>query len=698
MVFKINPFTGELDNVGVEFIYQDYTPDASNYNHAIGTEWYNSTNKHIYKLYDDTKNAALWQQISPIGMDSEENVLAIADASIAPPTEISGDRYILDGSLPVHADWDGAVKDDIVEFDGSLWVATTPDNGTLVFVDDVSTLYIFTTSWNPITAAIPDATTTTKGIASFDGTDFDVTAGAVTLEDNVVKYVVTESGVLTPSNHRFTITGGDGMTVTHSGQTVYPAMIYPSEVNGFIDPVNEVEISFTNVSRTLTVGLKAPSTSYRYRTGSTSYSKSASETIVIDDTEGLHYVYYNGLTLSKTVTWSDDIMLEYAIVAIIYWDKTNAKQLYLGDEHLHGTKMGAMTHNYLHETRGFSLHTGGGLASILVDQTGASNSHAQFGNEATEVYDEDAFFAHTARASTDTIAVYYKSGASASKIWRALETGTYGVITTGTGRAAYNFLTGGNWTQAEVTSGRFVLSHVFTYNDSTRRYGVIQGQAQYTTIVAARNAAKTEISAIILDGLPTAEIKFLGTVIYETSDAYGNAVKSRIRSTDTGASYIDLREMIFVRDGTSLTLTDHGSLTGLTDDDHTQYVLADGTRAMTSLTVGTVTAKTLTCTIQTLTDGANIAWDASLGAYATVTLAGNRTLDNPSNVVAGGMYKIFVKQDGTGGRTLAFGANFKFPGAIVPTISTGISAVDILEFWAETTSALHLTNCIYDSK
>ena len=115
-------------------------------------------------------------------------------------------------------------------------------------------------------------------------------------------------------------------------------------------------------------------------------------------------------------------------------------------------------------------------------------------------------------------------------------------------------------------------------------------------------------------------------------------------------------------------------------------------------TFTTVTAKTLTCTIQTLSDGANIAWDASLGAYATVTLGGNRTLDNPSNVVAGGMYKIFVKQDGTGGRTLAFGANFKFPGAIVPTISTGINAVDILEFWAETTSALHLTNCIYDSK
>lgn len=47
----------------------------------------------------------------------------------------------------------------------------------------------------------------------------------------------------------------------------------------------------------------------------------------------------------------------------------------------------------------------------------------------------------------------------------------------------------------------------------------------------------------------------------------------------SGAAYLDL--------GGTMVL-DHGSATGLGDDDHTQYVLADGTRAMTLLDVDNV--------------------------------------------------------------------------------------------------------------
>lgn len=63
-------------------------------------------------------------------------------------------------------------------------------------------------------------------------------------------------------------------------------------------------------------------------------------------------------------------------------------------------------------------------------------------------------------------------------------------------------------------------------------------------------------------------------------------------------------------------------------------------------------------TTQTLTDGATISWDASLGRTATVTLGGNRTLANPTNLVTGGYYCLIVTQDGTGGRTLTVGSTF----------------------------------------
>ena len=69
-----------------------------------------------------------------------------------------------------------------------------------------------------------------------------------------------------------------------------------------------------------------------------------------------------------------------------------------------------------------------------------------------------------------------------------------------------------------------------------------------------------------------------------------------------------------------------------------------------------------------LSDGANIATDASLSNVFTVTLGGNRTLDNPTNLVAGRTYVWVITQDGTGGRTLAYGSNFDFPDNLLSMI------------------------------
>jgi len=65
-----------------------------------------------------------------------------------------------------------------------------------------------------------DATTSNKGIASFDSGDFGVTSGAVTLSDDVVKTITTDSGALTPSSHGLSVLGGEGMDVTHTGTTI----------------------------------------------------------------------------------------------------------------------------------------------------------------------------------------------------------------------------------------------------------------------------------------------------------------------------------------------------------------------------------------------------------------------------------------------------------------------------------------------
>lgn len=76
-----------------------------------------------------------------------------------------------------------------------------------------------------------------------------------------------------------------------------------------------------------------------------------------------------------------------------------------------------------------------------------------------------------------------------------------------------------------------------------------------------------------------------------------------------------------------------------------------------------------------LTDAATIAVDASLGNRFRVTLGGNRTLGNPSNSTDGQQILFEVIQDGTGGRTLAFGTNYAFGTDLTScTISTAANS------------------------
>ena len=66
-----------------------------------------------------------------------------------------------------------------------------------------------------------DATTTTKGVASFDAADFGVTSGVVTLDDTVVKGLTVDGDtVVTPSDHSVQIAGGEGIDVTATGSVI----------------------------------------------------------------------------------------------------------------------------------------------------------------------------------------------------------------------------------------------------------------------------------------------------------------------------------------------------------------------------------------------------------------------------------------------------------------------------------------------
>jgi hypothetical protein len=155
-----------------------------------------------------------------------------------------------------------------------------------------------------------------------------------------------------------------------------------------------------------------------------------------------------------------------------------------------------------------------------------------------------------------------------------------------------------------------------------------------------------------------------------------------------------------------------GSITGITDlavaDGGTGASDAAGARTNLGLVIGTnvqaydadnaVTDAAQTFTagqrgeITALTDGASIAVDLADSYNFSVTLGGNRTLANPSNVVAGQSGSFFITQDGTGSRTLAYGSNYDFIGGTAPTLSTAANSVDRIDYIVRTSTSIH---CVF---
>jgi hypothetical protein len=92
--------------------------------------------------------------------------------------------------------------------------------------------------------------------------------------------------------------------------------------------------------------------------------------------------------------------------------------------------------------------------------------------------------------------------------------------------------------------------------------------------------------------------------------------------------------------------------------------------------------------VSALTDGATITPDFAVANNFSLTLGGNRTLANPSNLTAGQSGVIVITQDGTGSRTLAYGSYFKFANGTAPTLTTTASAVDVLAYYVESSTRI----------
>jgi len=202
-----------------------------------------------------------------------------------------------------------------------------------------------------------------------------------------------------------------------------------------------------------------------------------------------------------------------------------------------------------------------------------------------------------------------------------------------------------------------------------------------------------------------------------------NGTARQLLQTDSGGSAVEFTSNVDVPgtldvtgvatfDSTSLFVgnaTFNGSLVfeGATPDAHeltlsvadpgadVTVTIPASTTTLAGLAVAQSYTKAQRGTPVALTDGATIAVDMSLGNNFSVTLAGNRTLGDPSNVTAGQSGVIVVTQDGTGSRTLAYaGTKYKFAGGSAVTLTTTAAAVDVLAYYCESATRITVTSLL----
>lgn len=208
--------------------------------------------------------------------------------------------------------------------------------------------------------------------------------------------------------------------------------------------------------------------------------------------------------------------------------------------------------------------------------------------------------------------------------------------------------TGGTVTLPAVEKAYFVInqaSGAVTFTVGGTDAVVPAGALQW--IASDGSDVYTSATPVLLTGAQTiAGLKTFSDGIAingQTLDGLTAAGKALAEGADAGAQR------------TSLGL---GSVATLDKASTSQTRAASGDAALVADNIKNASA------VVSLSDASTVAVDWTAGVNFDVTLAGNRTLGNPTNVVAGTMRTVMVKGDNSTDRSLAFASNYKAPPAL----------------------------------
>ncbi|MCK4500449.1 hypothetical protein KAU11_08120, partial [Candidatus Babeliales bacterium] len=194
----------------------------------------------------------------------------------------------------------------------------------------------------------------------------------------------------------------------------------------------------------------------------------------------------------------------------------------------------------------------------------------------------------------------------------------------------------------------------------------------------------TGAGVITVNGAPATYLTILSeigegnTFLYQIFDANGIDWEVGL-GTVTGATFTrsvirssNANALIVLTAGTHTIVNAPvpGRATGKVDYDHSEL-----TNAHIAAYVETLDAGSITTGVLTLNLAVSNTFDVTLTENVT-----SLVISNPHADASTQSFTVVLKQDATGGRTFAFPASIKWAGGTAPTLSSGVSEIDVLTF------------------
>lgn len=339
--------------------------------------------------------------------------------------------------------------------------------------------------------------------------------------------------------------------------------------HGFLNQT-DTTIAFVDGTRTFTIAPVGADFTYFYQGARIVHS--AADNIVIADTDGVHFIYYDVTdTLQDSLTpWN----LETDIpVATVHWNTITAASC-LGEER-HTVKMEWRTHQYLHRANGTRYISGLTASGYVLNSD--TDADVTIGVSDGTIYDEDiAIDIKNAATPTQRFEQILADPANIPVCYRQTALGTWRQDAATSfyfkngvgGLISYNNWSGSAWEQQEAANGYHVAYWIVATNHLSNPVVAVQGQRQDNNLP---DAIDNNILANMDWGVfPFQESKVLYRIILQTGTSFGGTRKVKVQDVT------DYRSVTSLATGNFVPI-DHSSLGGLATSGHPASVIAADT-------------------------------------------------------------------------------------------------------------------------